>query len=127
MAQKTILVIDDEPELLAMIATVLKAEKYRVLTATHGEEGLRVARKDQPDLIILDIMMPEMDGWVVCRQLREHRRTKEIPIVMLTAKTSSIDQQMGIRVIGVQDYLTKPFDPAELVRRIGAVLAATSN
>jgi len=123
MAQRTVLVVDDEPELLAMIATVLKAENYRVLTATRGDEGVRIARKDQPDIIILDIMMSEMDGWMVCRQLREHRRTKEIPIMMLTAKTSSIDQQMGIRVIGVQDYLTKPFDPAELVRRIAAVLA----
>lgn len=119
MTQKLILMIDDDETLLELLTGHVLSAGYRVLTASHGEEGLKTAHAEQPDLIVLDVMMPGIDGWVVCQELQE---ISCAPIIMLTAKGDEIDKLRGFH-LGVDDYVTKPFSFAELVARIGAVLA----
>lgn len=120
MAQK-ILVVDDDPTLLRFLLDYLSGENFTVVSANNGPEGLRVAYREHPDLIILDVMMPVMDGWEVCARLRE---MSDVPIILLTAKSAETDKLRGFR-LGVDDYVTKPFSFAELSARIHAVLART--
>jgi two-component system KDP operon response regulator KdpE len=119
MSQTTILMIDDDQTLLELLAGHLQTAGHRALTARNGPGGLRLAAESQPDLIVLDVMMPGMDGWEVCQRLREKSR---VPIIMLTAKDEEIDKLRGFH-LGVDDYVTKPFSFAELAARVGAVLA----
>lgn len=116
---RTILVIDDDPILLELLAEHLRTANYRPLLATSGPRGLQLVTEADPDLVVLDIMMPGMDGWQVCTQLRQG---SSVPIILLTAKDQEIDKLRGFH-LGVDDYVTKPFSFAELVARIGAVLA----
>ena len=118
---ETILVIDDDATLLELLSAHLETTGYRSLTATDGPGGLQLAFAENPDLIILDVMMPGMDGWEVCEHLREKA---SFAIIMLTAKDEEIDKLRGFR-LGVDDYVTKPFSFAELVARVGAVLGRT--
>jgi len=120
--EKRILVIDDEARLLATLRGYLEQENYQVRTAGNGREGLFVARDFNPDLIVLDLMMPEMDGWEFMRQ---HRREHNTPIIMLTARVDDADKIAGLEM-GADDYLTKPFSPRELVARVRAVLRRTT-
>src|SRR3990172_8817337 len=118
---KSILVIDDDPTLLELLRAHLEAAGYQTMVVIDGPSGLQIAFDEKPDLIILDVMMPGMNGWEVC----EHLRKKiDLPIIMLTAKSEEIDKLRGFR-LGVDDYVTKPFSFAELVARVGAVLART--
>jgi len=118
MSKQQILVVDDEPKILNIVKAYLEKDGYRVLTARDGKEGLDVARRESPDLIILDLMLPEMSGWDVCRALRKESR---VPIIMATARDEVTDRIVGLE-IGADDYITKPFDPKELVARVHAVL-----
>lgn len=118
---KRILVIDDEARLLATLKGYLEQENYQVRTAANGRIGLLVAREFKPDLIVLDLMMPEMDGWEFMRQ---HRREHNTPIIILTARVDDTDKIAGLEM-GADDYLTKPFSPRELVARVRAVLRRT--
>ena len=115
---KTILVVDDEPTLVATLKYNLEREGYRVLAADDGEKGLSMARADRPDLIILDLMLPVIDGFEVCRILR---REMTVPILMLTAKTDEVDKVVGLE-LGADDYVTKPFSMRELLARVKALL-----
>jgi DNA-binding response OmpR family regulator len=117
-----ILVVDDEPDLLELIDTNLKAAGFNVLTAASGREGLRQAREGKPQLILLDVMLPEMDGLEVCKALRRDPATKSIPIVMLTARAAEIDRVLGLE-LGADDYVTKPFSIRELVLRVKKLLS----
>ena len=116
MARK-ILVIDDETELLKAISICLKASGYEVITAQDGQEGLEKAKASNPDLIILDVLMPKMDGYEVCRLLKFDEQYKSIPVIMLTAKVQDIDKAMGKKV-GADDYITKPFETHDLIDKI---------
>ncbi len=120
MARK-ILVVDDEPVLVETIAYNLEQAGYQVLTAADGRSALEAARRETPDLVILDLMLPEMDGLEVCRQLRREHTTATIPIMMLTAKGDEIDKVVGLEV-GADDYVTKPFGRRELLARVRALL-----
>src|SRR5262245_22129364 len=124
MKQK-ILVVDDEPDALELIEFNLKGNGYEVATAADGEEALQKARALLPELIILDIMLPEVDGMEVCKILRRDQRTSGIPIIMLTAKAAAIDGVLGVEV-GAGDYVTKPFSPRELVLRVKRLLRSTA-
>jgi DNA-binding response OmpR family regulator len=115
---KTILLVDDEIQLLSLLSDVLTKEGYRVISALNGQEAIYSARQGKPDLIILDIMMPEMDGYEFIRQ---HRRERDTPIILLTAKVEEEEKVLGLRM-GADDYITKPFSPRELVARIEALL-----
>ena len=120
MSQK-ILVVDDEPHILELVKYNLAQEGYEVLTAHDGAQAVARARDSQPDLIILDIMLPYVDGLEVCRQIR---RDSAVPIIMLTAKGGELERVVGLE-IGADDYVTKPFSPRELVARVRAILRRT--
>lgn len=119
---KLILVVDDEPRLINLVRGYLEAEGYQVVTAANGRQALFAARDHKPDLIILDLMMPEMDGWEF---LRLHRQERNTPIIMLTARVDDVDKVAGLEM-GADDYLAKPFSPRELVARVRAVMRRTS-
>jgi DNA-binding response OmpR family regulator len=121
MAGRKILVVDDEAVLVETIAYNLEQAGYQVFTACDGSSALQAANRESPDLIILDIMLPEMDGIEVCRQLRRESKTSTTPIMMLTAKGDEIDKVVGLEV-GADDYVTKPFGRRELLARVRALL-----
>ncbi len=116
-----ILVVDDEPSVADLIAYNLRKSLYEVQTAANGRDALRLARDYKPDLILLDLMIPEVDGLDVCRELR---KTSDVPIIMITARGEEIDRVLGLE-IGADDYVTKPFSVRELMARIKAVLRRT--
>ena len=113
-----VLVIDDEPPIVALVRGYLEREGWQVFTAPDGQQGLDAVRREQPDVVVLDLMLPGMDGIEVCRQIRTFSSAF---IVMLTAKSEEVDKLVGLAV-GADDYLTKPFSPRELVARIRAIL-----
>lgn len=115
---KTILVVDDEKRLVSLVESYLTQEGYRVVSAYNGKEALTVARHEKPDLIVLDVMMPEMDGYEF---MRKHRAEADTPIILLTARVDDEEKVIGLEV-GADDYMTKPFRPRELVARVKAVL-----
>jgi len=117
----TVLVIDDEKDITDLVAYNLTQEGYKVLAAYNGAEAIEIATQKRPDMIILDWMMPEMDGLEVCRCLRRQTDTENIPIIMLTAKSDPLDKILGLEM-GADDYLTKPFHIRELLARIRAVM-----
>jgi two-component system phosphate regulon response regulator PhoB len=122
MSAKTkILVVDDEPDLLELLETNLRAAGYEVLVAADGREALEKARHAQPQLIVLDVMLPEMDGLEVCKSLRRDPATDAIPILMLTARAGEVDRVLGLE-LGADDYVTKPFSVRELVLRVRKLL-----
>jgi DNA-binding response OmpR family regulator len=114
----TILAVDDEPRVLKLLKTNLESSGYRVLTAVDGEEAILVVEKEMPDLVILDLMLPKLDGYAACRRIREF---SAVPIIMLTARSAEVDLIHGFEV-GADDYLTKPFSITELLVRVQAVL-----
>ena len=116
-----ILIVDDEPEAIELVEFNLKQAGFEVLTAADGATALKKTRQLLPSLIVLDLMLPEMDGLEVCKVLRRDPATATIPILMLTAKAAEIDRVLGLE-LGADDYLTKPFDPAELLARVEALL-----
>ena len=112
------MVVDDEKRLVSLVESYLTQEGYRVVTAHNGKDALAVARREKPDLIVLDVMMPEMDGYEF---LRKHRADNNTPIILLTARVDDEEKVIGLEV-GADDYMTKPFRPRELVARVRAVL-----
>ena len=121
MAQPKILIVDDEQHIVEAIRYNLDTAGFRTLTAADGKRAIELAQREVPDLITLDVMLPEADGWEVCRALRQDPRTKRIPIIMLTVKKEETDKIIGLE-LGADDYLTKPFSTKELVARIRAIL-----
>jgi len=119
--KQRILVVDDEPDLLELIEVNLKAAGYEVLSASNGKEGLQMARQTMPELIVLDVMLPELGGLEVCKALRRDPATGGIPILMLTARATEIDRVLGLE-LGADDYVTKPFSTRELVLRVKNLL-----
>jgi two-component system alkaline phosphatase synthesis response regulator PhoP len=122
MAQETILIVDDEANIRDLAQLYLEKEGFRVVTAVNGRQALDLVQSESPNLVVLDLMMPEMDGWEVTRQLRGQGN---LPILMLTARTDDIDKIVGLEM-GADDYLTKPFNPRELVARVRAILRRTA-
>lgn len=117
----SILIVDDEAAIRELLKFNLQKEGYHVLEAETGPDGLVIAKTEKPDLVILDLMLPGIDGLEICRNLKSQQNTAGIPIIMLTAKNEEIDKIIGLE-LGADDYLTKPFSPRELVARIKAVL-----
>ncbi len=118
--KKKILVVDDQLDIVNLIRISLEMMDFEVLQALNGEAALKMIRANQPDLVLLDIMMPGMDGLTVCRSVRKDPKTMDIPIIMLTAKGASIDQEEA-RLAGSNGYIIKPFDPFELGKQVEAV------
>ena len=120
MAKKIVLA-EDEPQIARLIEFKLKKEGYEVTWKENGEEALKAIKEDKPDLILLDVMMPVMDGYEVLRRLKEDENLKSIPVIMLTARAQERDVVKGID-LGAEDYITKPFHPAELLARVKRIL-----
>ena len=116
-----ILVVDDDKEIVRLVKSYLEQAGYQVLTAYDGESALHVMRRDKPDLTVLDLMMPERDGWDVTRVVRGDQSLTDMPIIMLTARVEDTDKILGLE-LGADDYVTKPFNPREIVARVRSVL-----
>ncbi len=122
MTGETILVVDDEANIRDLARLYLEREGFQVITASSGQQAIDQVKYDQPDLMVLDLMLPQIDGWEVCRRVRA---TSNLPIIMLTARSDDVDKIVGLE-LGADDYLTKPFNPRELVARVKAVLRRAS-
>jgi len=122
MSSKKILIVDDEVDLVETVRFPLEMEGYHVLVSYNGEDALNQARKENPDLILLDLMLPKLDGYKVCRLLKFDDRYKHIPILMLTAKTQEKDKALGMET-GANEYITKPFEMDDLLKKVKAYLS----
>ena len=123
--QRTIVYVEDDEDMIGLVKLILEREGFHVVGAISGREGIEIIKKELPDLVLLDLMSPEIDGWNVLQQLRSNEATKEIPVIVLTAKAQSIDRVLGLHIAKVNDYISKPFKPQELVDCISKVLDAT--
>ena len=130
MTKKRILCIEDHPEMIELVRLILERRGFEVHGAVGGKEGIEAASKDPPDLILLDLMMPDVDGREVFRQLKANDDLKDRPVIVITAKAQGIDRVLGLHIAGVDDYITKPFGPKELVssveRFLGPCVAETA-
>ena len=123
---KRLAYIEDESEMIDLVRIILGRRGYTVLGANGGREGLELVRKELPDLVLLDLMMPDMDGWDVYHQIKSDELTRDIPVIVITAKAQNIDKVLGLRVAKVEGYIAKPFSPQELLDRIDIVLSKQS-
>jgi DNA-binding response OmpR family regulator len=121
MDKKRILIVDDEEDILSVLKFRLEANNYEALTASDGQEGLNKARTEKPDLIILDLMLPKLDGYKVCRMLKFDESYKAIPVIMFTARVQQKDEELG-KEMGADAYVTKPFEPEILLEKIRQLL-----
>jgi len=121
-ANMRILCIEDEPEMIDLIRLILSRCGFEVKGASGGREGLEMVRKEKPDLVLLDLMMPDMDGWEVYQQMKANKATSTIPVIVVTAKAQSIDKVLGLHIAKVDDYIAKPFSPQELLNSVENVL-----
>ncbi|HEX9797941.1 MAG TPA: response regulator [Anaerolineales bacterium] len=120
---KRVVCIEDEPEMIDLVRLILGRRGFSVIGANGGVEGLETVRREQPDLVLLDLMMPDMDGWEVYQQMKADAALREIPVVVVTAKAQSIDKVLGLHIAKVDDYITKPFGPQELLESVEKILA----
>jgi DNA-binding response OmpR family regulator len=118
---KYIICIEDEPEMIDLIRLILGRRGFNVVGAAGGKEGLEKVQAKPPDLILLDLMMPDMDGWEVYQQIKADEKTKNIPVIVVTAKAQSIDKVLGLHIAKVDDYIAKPFSPQELLASVDKV------
>jgi DNA-binding response OmpR family regulator len=121
-----IVCIEDEPEMIELIQLILNRRGFEVLGAPGGKEGLEMIRKTHPDLVLLDLMMPEMDGWEVYQQIKAEESTRNIPVIIVTAKAQNIDKVLGLHIAKVDDYIAKPFGPQELIDSVEKILGQKS-
>lgn len=120
---KRVVCIEDEPEMIDLVRLILGRRGFSVIGANGGVEGLEAVRREGPDLVLLDLMMPDMDGWEVYQQMKADATLREIPVVVVTAKAQSIDKVLGLHIAKVDDYITKPFGPQELLESVEKILA----
>ncbi|HEY3377094.1 MAG TPA: response regulator [Armatimonadota bacterium] len=119
-----ILVVDDEQDIRQLVALIVEAAGYDVVQASNGVEGLKALEHNSFDLVILDIMMPEMDGWEVCRNIKNRPQTKDLPVLILTVRSQPLDKVIGLEVVHADDYLTKPFERRELLDAVERLIGA---
>lgn len=122
MKIRKIVYIEDDSEMIDLVRLILARKNFEFLGASGGREGLELIRQCLPDLILLDLMMPDLDGWDVYHQLKAEEKTKNIPVIVITAKAQNIDKVLGLHIAKVDDYISKPFSPKELIASIEKVL-----
>ncbi len=122
---KRVVCIEDEPEMIDLVRLILGRKGFEVIGANGGVEGLETVRTERPDLVLLDLMMPDMDGWGVYQQMKADEELRGIPVVVVTAKAQSIDKVLGLHIAKVDDYITKPFGPQELLESVEKILGVT--
>ncbi|MEO8610579.1 MAG: response regulator [Chloroflexota bacterium] len=123
MASVRVVCIEDEPEMIDLVRLILGREGFEVVGAPGGIEGLNIIEDLQPELVLLDLMMPDMDGWEVYQRMKSNPNTSHIPVIVVTARAQSIDKVLGLHIAKVDDYITKPFGPAELLNSVAKVLS----
>ena len=121
--KRRLLYIEDEQEMIELVKLILARRGFEVIGAIGGREGLEAVRRLLPDMVLLDLMMPDMDGWDVYQQMKADAATQKIPVIVVTAKAQSIDKVLGLHIAKVDDYISKPFSPDELVESVEKVLA----
>ena len=121
---KHILCVEDDQEMIDLIRLILGRRGFDLKGAAGGKEGLKMIREDLPDLVLLDLMMPDMDGWEVYQQMKADEKTRNIPVIIVTAKAQNIDRVLGMHIAHVDDYITKPFSPQELLTSVEKVLSS---
>ncbi len=119
---RKVVYIEDESEMIDLVKLILSRRNFEVIGANGGREGLDLVRKTSPDIILLDLMMPDMDGWDVYQQLKADESTRSIPVIIITAKAQNIDKVLGLSIAKVDDYISKPFSPMDLVDSLERVL-----
>ena len=120
--QRIVVCIEDEPAMIDLVKLILKNRGFEVQGALGGKEGLELIREVKPDLVLLDLMMPDINGWDVYQQMKADEAMQEIPVIVVTAKAQNIDKVLGLHIAKVQDYITKPFSPADLLKSVRRVL-----
>jgi DNA-binding response OmpR family regulator len=125
--QKRVVCVEDEPAMIDLIRLILSRKGYEVIGAMGGREGLEAIQRERPDIVLLDLMMPDMDGWEVYQKMKANDATKHIPVIVVTAKAQSIDKVLGLHIAKVDDYITKPFGPQDLIDSVEKVLARRTN
>ena len=120
--EKRVVCIEDEPEMIDLVRLILGRKGFGVIGANGGIEGLETVRREKPDLILLDLMMPDMDGWEVYQQIKADAELRAIPVIVVTAKAQSIDKVLGLHIAKVDDYITKPFGPQELLESVEKII-----
>jgi DNA-binding response OmpR family regulator len=126
VAKKRVLCIEDHPEMIELIRLILGRQGFDVEGAEGGREGLESMQENPPDLVLLDLMMPDMDGWEVYRQIKASDQLKEIPVIAVTAKAQGIDRVLGLHIAGMDDFITKPFGPKELIASVERILGVSA-
>ncbi len=121
-ARKKIVCIEDEPEMIDLVRLILGRRGFELIGAVGGREGLETVRQVKPDLVLLDLMMPDMDGWEIYQHMKADEELRNIPVIIVTAKAQSIDKVLGLHIAKVDDYITKPFGPQELIESVNRVL-----
>jgi DNA-binding response OmpR family regulator len=120
--KKVVVCIEDEPEMIDLVKLILGRKGFDLVGAVGGREGLETVRRIKPDLVLLDLMMPDMDGWEVYQQMKADDELKDTPVIVVTAKAQSIDKVLGLHIAKVDDYVTKPFGPQDLLQSVNKVL-----
>ena len=124
--RKLVVCIEDEPEMIDLVKLILRRADFEFVGAVGGRKGLNAVRRLKPDLVLLDLMMPDVDGWEVYRQMKADDALKDIPVIVITAKAQSIDRVLGLHIAKVDDYITKPFGPHELLESVHSILGMQS-
>lgn len=123
MRERKIVYFEDDSDMVDLVRIILNREGYQVFGIAAGLEGLELVQETDPDLILLDLMLPDMDGWEIYRQLKQNDSTQDIPVIVVTAKAQSIDKVLGLEIAKVDEYISKPFRPQELVDRVNKVIS----
>lgn len=123
---KRIVYVEDEEEMIDLVRLILVRHGYTLLGASGGRQGLDLIRRESPDLVLLDLMMPDMDGWDVYQQMKADESTRDIPVIVITAKTQSIDKVLGLTIAKVEDYISKPFSPQDLLESVEKVFSQSA-
>jgi DNA-binding response OmpR family regulator len=124
--ERTVVCIEDELEMIELVKLILGRHNFQVIGAVGGQQGLDKIEEVKPDLVLLDLMMPEMDGWEVYQKMKASEHMRDIPVIVVTAKAQSIDRVLGLHIARVDDYITKPFGPQELLESVERVLSSKS-
>ncbi len=124
---KRVIYFEDDKDMVELVRIILGREGYQVEGIAEGQAGIKAVQQNSPDVILLDLMLPDMDGWEIFRRLKHDESTADIPVIVITAKAQSIDKVLGLEIAKVDDYISKPFRPNELVDRVEEVLAGKKN
>jgi CheY-like chemotaxis protein len=122
-AQRTLVWIEDDAAMLNLGSVLLKSRDYQVLGAMSGREGLELVSRVHPDLVLLDLMIPDMDGWEICQRMKADKQMSSVPVIVVSAKAEASAKEFGLEIVKIQDYITKPFSPSELMNSVDRVLA----